>query len=219
MPKGIPKNGINKGWIKKGQLLANHRGTSEMRNCKFCYKIFKVSTHNIKRGKGKFCSLGCVSKDRSKNKENYGGFCKGHPNYITPEGRIRQSLSLRGDKSPFWKGGISKDLSAYSRKRRDRELGAEGSHTTKQWERLKSEYKYLCACCKKVEPEIKLTEDHIIPLSKGGSDYIWNIQPLCRSCNSRKHTKTKSYSEVGQTINFGYFTDEQWRQLKNSLKN
>lgn len=79
------------------------------------------------------------------------------------------------------------------RKRRNRELNAEGFHTNEQWENLKKRYKYTCLCCKKQEPEIKLTEDHIIPLSRGGSDYIKNIQPLCQSCNSRKHTKTIKY--------------------------
>jgi len=76
---------------------------------------------------------------------------------------------------------------------------AEGSHTFGEWELLKKQYGYRCPACGKKEPEIKLTEDHIIPLSKGGSDYIENIQPLCRSCNSKKHTKIVKY-EVSERV-------------------
>jgi len=88
-----------------------------------------------------------------------------------------------------WKNGISKDTHHYSRERRNRELGAEGSHTTGDWETLKAQYNWTCLHCKKLEPTIKLTQDHIIPLSKGGSDNIENIQPLCKSCNSLKGVK------------------------------
>ena len=70
-----------------------------------------------------------------------------------------------------------------------RRKGADGTHTFDEWETLKAQYNWICPMCGLREPEIKLTEDHIIPLSKGGSDNIENIQPLCRSCNSKKGTK------------------------------
>jgi 5-methylcytosine-specific restriction endonuclease McrA len=91
-----------------------------------------------------------------------------------------------GEKSGAWKGGISKDHKHYHRIYRNRKLNAEGSHTNKEWENLKAQYNWTCPCCGRKEPEIKLAGDHIIPLSKGGSDNIENIQPLCKSCNSKK---------------------------------
>jgi 5-methylcytosine-specific restriction endonuclease McrA len=70
-----------------------------------------------------------------------------------------------------------------------------GSHSFKEWERLKKAYQNRCLCCEKQEPEVILTGDHIIPISKGGSNFITNIQPLCIKCNQIKNSKSVSYIE------------------------
>lgn len=62
-----------------------------------------------------------------------------------------------------------------------------------EWIELKCFYRYTCLCCRRKEPEIKLTMDHVIPIFIGGRNVIGNIQPLCLSCNSKKHTQTADY--------------------------
>jgi 5-methylcytosine-specific restriction endonuclease McrA len=75
------------------------------------------------------------------------------------------------------------------RRHRDRirayhKQGAADTHTLKEWIHLKQIHAYLCAICGDREPNIVLTRDHIIPFSKGGTNLISNIQPLCGPCNS-----------------------------------
>jgi hypothetical protein len=42
---------------------------------------------------------------------------------------------------------------------------------------------WLCVVC---GTHRNLTVDHIVPVSKGGSDELDNLQTMCKSCNSRK---------------------------------
>ena len=111
----------------------------------------------------------------------------------------------KGKKHWNWQGGITKTyykrykqknrnkVLASNRKRRAIKLNAIGNYTIGEWELLKKQYGYTCPCCKRSEPKIKLTADHIIPLNKGGSNCIENIQPLCRNCNSKKYIKIIKY--------------------------
>lgn len=83
---------------------------------------------------------------------------------------------------------------ASENRRRARKLSAHiVDFTIEQWEELKRKYNYMCLCCKRFEPDIKLTQDHIVPISFGGNHTLSNIQPLCRSCNSRKHAREIDY--------------------------
>jgi 5-methylcytosine-specific restriction endonuclease McrA len=55
--------------------------------------------------------------------------------------------------------------------------------TALEWAEIKAVYSYRCAYCGQMKP---LTQDHVIPISKGGEHTASNIVPACRSCNSRK---------------------------------
>lgn len=80
-----------------------------------------------------------------------------------------------------------------NRNRRAREIANGGTITAEEWQELKDKYNHTCLKCGRREPEIKLTLDHVVPISKGGINSIENAQPLCLSCNSRKKDKTIDY--------------------------
>lgn len=98
-----------------------------------------------------------------------------------------------GELNHNWKGG---DFVAHSAIRRQRIAKNGGFHTKQEWETLKAQYNWSCPCCLKQEPQIKLTQDHIVSIKKGGSDNIENIQPLCNRCNVKKHTKVIKYEYI-----------------------
>lgn len=74
--------------------------------------------------------------------------------------------------------------------RRVRLISNGGSFTTEEWQALCRKYGNICLCCRQRKP---LVADHVVPVSKGGSGDIGNIQPLCSECNSAKRSKTTDY--------------------------
>jgi hypothetical protein len=83
------------------------------------------------------------------------------------------------------KGNLNAQL---SRERyRNRQSGVSNTLTRSQWNTCKQIFNYTCAYCGKSLNN--LTQDHFIPLSKGGGYDVDNIIPCCKPCNSSKQDK------------------------------
>ncbi|MFL9943721.1 HNH endonuclease [Paraburkholderia graminis] len=77
---------------------------------------------------------------------------------------------------------------SYESTRRARQKQSGGKYTKKQIDALMFLQKCKCASCRNSLKEA-FHIDHVMPLSKGGSNDISNIQLLCPDCNRRKSDK------------------------------
>jgi len=146
-------------------------------NCDNCGQESTDSPSHYKRKQRHFRSMSCYS-DFRKNK------------LPLQEQHAYKGVRKVGETKQVYHRNYCKSnpiiISHLKARRYAREKGAIGSHSLIEWNALKIAYNNKCANCRL---ELKLTKDHITPLSKGGSDFIENIQPLCKSCNSKKHNK------------------------------
>lgn len=71
------------------------------------------------------------------------------------------------------------------RRRRAREHGARGQFTWSEFMKVAKKFDYCCAYCG-ARPE-RLDPDHVVPLSRGGSNSPANLLPACLDCNSSKN--------------------------------
>lgn len=131
--------------------------------------------------KRRFCSHKCANKVICYN------------NKFSMLARQKAKEANSGVRSYWWKGGVSSDKKEYYRmkciERYARSKNAKGSFTVKEWLELKHRHNDCCVRCGVHESIKRMTIDHIIPLTKGGSNFISNLQPLCQPCNSKKSAK------------------------------
>lgn len=80
--------------------------------------------------------------------------------------------------------------------RRTRKTQAGGTYTSTEWYNLCEFYNFHCLRCNKKLLFEKLTLDHVKPISKGGTSFIWNTQPLCNRCNNSKGNKEIDYRQT-----------------------
>lgn len=138
--------------------------------------------------------------------------------YIAPDGarqcktcrrvRVRESFARHGDvylqrqrekyaanpektlaANRAWAKANPEKAALVHRIKRQRKRAA-GTLSTADWRSVLAAYGSACLCCGSDDPP---TIDHVVPLSRGGSNTVDNVQPLCNGCNMRKATKTIDY--------------------------
>lgn len=167
------------------------------------------------RGECRECQAKQKREYREKNKEKISKYNKEYSKKYNKD-YIRKNKDILNEKKRKWyeenreeilkykieyrennKRKILEYNRAYSKKNRDRLLiWAQKRRTIKkklpselteeEWENTKRYFDNSCAYCGRKVP---LSQEHFIPLSKGGEYTVNNIIPSCKSCNSSKKDK------------------------------
>lgn len=91
-------------------------------------------------------------------------------------------------RAKVWKKQNPEWFTLNNRARRAKKAGSNGYHTQAQIDAMLEDQHGECNVCR-VDIRGGYEADHIMPISRGGSNLIENIQLLCMPCNRRKSAK------------------------------
>ena len=104
---------------------------------------------------------------------------------------MRNNREKRREENARWQQNNPDKVKSIRHRRMARKAGNGGSFTSGEWNALCAHYGNKCLCCG--QSGVKLTFDHVLPVSKGGTSDISNGQPLCGPCNSAKRDRHIDY--------------------------
>ena len=165
--------------------------------CSRCGEVKPLEAFNTdKRGRGgktaecKACRNLYSAKWRSENRDRFKEM-RASWNARNRDKRAAYCRRWRANnpekKAQMWSDWYQKNkvrANANSRRYRVRKRSATGDFSGEEWEAMKEMHEHRCAYCH--ESGRELTQDHVVPLSKGGTHTWDNIAPACRFCNTSK---------------------------------
>lgn len=101
-------------------------------------------------------------------------------------GYRRSNRKKLAEQSKQWRKDNPELVRTYDRNKKIKRRGAEGRHTQADVASVMERQKFKCAECS-ASVRNSYHVDHIMPLSKGGTNWPSNLQILCPACNMEKH--------------------------------
>ena len=167
----------------------------ELKRCTKCgetkpntneYFAFSNKSKGILRPSCKVCD----KKHREKNKDKMKEYNKNY--YENNKEKMKEYnknyYENNKDKIKEYRENNKDKIKGYTHKRRALKLGNGGSYTKAQWLDTLEYFDYKCAYtgeCIKHSCHV----EHIVPISKGGTSYIWNLVPSTASANLSKQNR------------------------------
>lgn len=162
-----------------------------MKQCCDCKQIKDLSLFSKASRRSDGYQTACKTCAAARRKERYEAK-KDEERAQNREWHVKNRPWLSDERRAYmrqWKSDNADRVSVWTNNRRAA-VRSLGTIDPNAWVELCREYGNKCLKCGCIN---QLSMDHVVPISKGGTNTIDNVQPLCLPCNMKKGGRTEDY--------------------------